>query len=311
MSEIASGRHVVTGAGPVGRAVVAELVGRGVRPVVVTRGGATVEGADAATADLADPSAARRVLGGAAVVYQCAQPAYHRWPQEFPGLQRSIVDAIRGSDAVLVAIENLYGYGPVRGPMTEATPLAATTRKGRVRAEMWQALAAVHEAGDLRVTAARASDFYGPGVADSMIGERFLRALLAGKPVELLGDPSKLHTITYVPDIARAMVTLGAEETAWGRPWHVPNAPTVSSEEIVRIAAAAAGVEPRVRRVARWQLRALGVFVKPIAETYEMVYEFEEDFVVDHSAYAERFGDHSTALAVGFEVTVEAFRRHG
>jgi len=28
----------------------------------------------------------RRALEGAAVVYRCAQPAYTRWPQEFPEL---------------------------------------------------------------------------------------------------------------------------------------------------------------------------------------------------------------------------------
>lgn len=309
-AEISTARHVVAGAGPVGRAVVAELVARGVRPTVVTRSGAAVDGADPVAADLADRVAAAEALAGAAVVYQCSQPEYHRWPQEFPGLQGSIVGALRGTDAVLVAMENLYGYGPVSGPMTEATPLAATTRKGRVRAEMWRELERLHDAGDLRVVAGRASDFYGPGVVGSMLGERFVGALVAGKPVEVVGDPSRLHTVSFVPDIATALVTLGADEGAWGRPWHVPNAPTVTTEEIVRVAAAAAGVEPRIRRVPRWQVRALGTFVKPLAETVEMLYEFEEDFVVDHSAYADRYGDHATSLDRGLATTVEHVRRH-
>jgi nucleoside-diphosphate-sugar epimerase len=305
------GRHVVAGAGPVGRAVAAELIARGIRPVVVTRSGATVEGADALAADLADRAAAAGALAGASVVYQCSQPEYHRWPQEFPALQGSIVAALRGTDAVLVAMENLYGYGPTTGPLTEATPLAATTRKGRVRADMWRELERLHRAGDLRVVAGRASDFYGPGVQGSMLGERFFAALLAGKPVEVVGDPTRLHTVSYVPDIAAALVTLGADEAAWGRPWHVPNAPTITTEEVVGLAAAAAGVEPRMRRVARWQVKALGLFVKPVAETYELLYEFEEDFVVDHSAYADRYGDHATSLDRGLATTVEHFRRHG
>jgi nucleoside-diphosphate-sugar epimerase len=291
--------------------VAAELVARGVRPTVVTRHGTTVEGADAVTADLTDRAGAARALAGAAVVYQCSQPEYHRWAQEFPGLQASIVDALRGTDGVLVAMENLYGYGPVSGPMTETLPLAATTRKGRVRAEMWHELERRHRAGDLRVVAGRASDFYGPWVDGSMLGERFFGALLAGKPVEVVGDPSKLHTVSYVPDIATALVELGADEGAWGRPWHVPNAPTVTTEEIVRIAAAAAGVEPRIRRVPRWQVKALGLLIKPLGETVEMLYEFEEDFVVDHSAYVERFGDHATPLDRGLASTVEHLRSHG
>ncbi|MFM8714308.1 MAG: epimerase, partial [Actinomycetota bacterium] len=73
--------------------------------------------------------------------YQGSQPEYHRWPQEFPALQDSIVRATQGGNAVLVAVENLYGYGHVHGPMTESLPLAATTRTGTTRAELWKSLA--------------------------------------------------------------------------------------------------------------------------------------------------------------------------
>jgi len=29
---------------------------------------------------------------GAAVVFQCAQPPYHQWPEKFPALQAAILD---------------------------------------------------------------------------------------------------------------------------------------------------------------------------------------------------------------------------
>src|SRR5512137_3218715 len=87
-------RHVVLGAGPVGRAVVAELVADGHRPTVVTRSGTQIPGADARRADVTDPAALREALDGADVVHQCAQPEYHRWAQEFPALQAGIVDAV-------------------------------------------------------------------------------------------------------------------------------------------------------------------------------------------------------------------------
>ena len=47
--------------------------------------------------------------------------------------------------------------------MTEDLPLRPTTVKGRVRAQMWQDALAAHEAGRIRATEARASDFVGPG----------------------------------------------------------------------------------------------------------------------------------------------------
>ncbi len=47
-------RHVVLGAGPVGRAIVTHLVDRGIAPTVVTRSGTSVPGAIARRADITD-----------------------------------------------------------------------------------------------------------------------------------------------------------------------------------------------------------------------------------------------------------------
>ena len=221
--------HVVLGAGPVGRAVVAALARRNIEPAVVTRSGAAVPGAISRRADLTDPDDAASAVTGAEVVFQCAQPAYHRWPEEFPALQARVVDAAASAGALLVVADNLYGYGPVSVDLTEDLPLEATTRKGAVRAQMWLDLEAAHRAGRLRVVSARASDFFGPGVEASAVGGRFFGALTKGKPVQVVGDPDRLHTYTYVPDFGEAMVRLSAAPETWGRAWHVPNAPTVST----------------------------------------------------------------------------------
>lgn len=298
--------HVVLGAGPVGRAVVAALVARGIEPVVVTRSGAAVPGAVTLAADVTDPDQASTALAGADVVFQCAQPAYHRWPQEFPALQAGIVDAAAAAGALLVVAENLYGYGPHDGPLTEDLPLAATTRKGRVRAAMWEALDAAHRAGRLRVVAGRASDFFGPGVQGSAVGDRFFGPLVEGKAAEAAGDPDRLHSYTYVPDFGEALVRLSETPAAWGRAWHVPNAPTVTTRALAEQAAALAGAEGRVRTFTRWQVRLVGLFVPAVREMVEMLYEFEQDFVVDHSAYAALCGDHATPLAESLAATVAA-----
>ncbi|MBL8776292.1 MAG: NAD-dependent epimerase/dehydratase family protein [Acidimicrobiales bacterium] len=300
--------HVVLGAGPVGRAVVASLVARGIHPVVVTRSGASVPGARSRIADVSDPAQVAEAVAGADVVFQCAQPEYHRWPEEFPALQAGIVDAAAAAGALLVVAENLYGYGPHDGPLTEGLPLAATTRKGAVRARMWRDLEAAHEAGRLRVVAGRASDFFGPGVEGSAVGERFFGPLAAGKAAEIAGDPDRLHTYTYVGDFGEALVRLSETPATWGRAWHVPNAPTGTTRTLAEQAALLAGTTPRLRTFARWQLRLVGLFVPPVRETVEMLYEFEHDFVVDHSAYAAHCGDHATPLAESLAVTVAAER---
>jgi nucleoside-diphosphate-sugar epimerase len=246
------------------------------------------------------------------VVFQCTSPAYHQWPAKFPALQASVVDAAAAAGALLVVAENLYGYGPGTGLLTEDRPLTATTRKGAVRARLWQDLAAAHQAGRLRVVAGRASDFYGPGVgAGSVVGDRFFGALLRGKPAEVLGDPDRLHTYTYIADFGEALVALSETGATWGRAWHVPSAPAVTTRSFAAQATDLAGVAvpgtgPRLRRLAPWQLRLVGLGVPAVREMPEMMYQFEQDWVVDYSAYAAAVGGRPTPMRTALAATVAA-----
>jgi nucleoside-diphosphate-sugar epimerase len=289
-------RPLVLGAGPVGRAIVAALVARGHRPVVVTRSGTTVDGAEARTADLTDPEQARAALADATIAFSTAQPAYHRWVEEFPALQASIVAAARDADVALIVVENLYGYGPHDGPLTEDLPMRPTTRKGTVRAGMWQSLLDASTRGELQMAAVRASDFVGPGIEGSAFGTRFFEPLRRGKPAQTIGALDALHSVTFVPDLAEALVRVAEDDTSWGRAWHAPCAPAVSQRRLAEIAAATIGRTGTIKSVPIWMLRTLGWFVKPIGEMVEMRYEFEEDFVVDSSAFTAHFGMEATPL---------------
>lgn len=305
------GKHVVLGAGPVARAVVASLVSRGIDAAVVSRSGTEVPGATAVKCDALDTAALTRVVSGADAVYQASQPEYHRWVKEFPALQGSVVSALRGSSTVLVAVENLYGYGPVHGALKEDLPLSATTRKGKVRAAMWRQLQAEHASGNIRATAGRASDFFGPHAAGSFVGDRFFLPLLKGRKAEMLGDLDARHSYTYVADFGEALVRLALDERSLGRAWHVPNAPAVTNREFLELAATAAGSDPKAVIRGKFQMALAGIFIPPAREMIEMMYEFEEDFVVDHGAYSAVFGDHATPLEQSVPATVEWWRTEG
>ena len=80
------------------------------------------------------------------MIYQCLNAPYDQWPERFPPLQRGVLAAAEANGALLVSLENLYGYGPTgTRPMTEDLPLAATTVKGRTRAAMTAELLAAAE----------------------------------------------------------------------------------------------------------------------------------------------------------------------
>jgi nucleoside-diphosphate-sugar epimerase len=236
-------------------------------------------GAEVVKGDLSTPEHAVALLHEATVVYQCAQPPYHRWAAEFPALQAAILAGARATGARLVVAENLYMYGDPQGrTLAEATPYDAHTRKGRVRQAMTEALFAAYQRGELEVTSARGSDFFGP--FDRISGEQFFLPALTGKPVNALGRLDQPHTFTYVADFGRALAMLGTDERGVGRAWHVPSAPPVTQAELFALIEAAVGRRVHVRPAGRRLLSILGLFNPTLAEFPEMLYEFERPFVM-------------------------------
>lgn len=180
-----------------GLAVMAALVADGRRVRGMNRSGQARALADVerVAADATDPAKTRPICQGAAVVYNCTNPPYHQWPELFPPLQAGVLTGATSAGAKLVVMENVYMYGPTGGkPLTEALTYAAHTRKGRTRAKMSEALLAAHQKGQVRVAIGRASDFFGPGVQKSAMGEQVFYPALVEKLVRVLGNPDLPHT---------------------------------------------------------------------------------------------------------------------
>jgi nucleoside-diphosphate-sugar epimerase len=303
--------HVVFGTGPLGMATARALLGRGHQVRMVSRSGkADLLGVEVRAADAYDARAVQAVSAGAAAVYQCAQPAYHEWVTKFPPLQSSIIEGAAAAGAKLVVAENLYMYGEVRGPMTEATAVKPHTRKGTVRAQMAEQVQAAHRSGKLRTTSGRGSDFYGPAVRESALGERVFAAALAGKAASGAGNLDLPHTFTYINDFGEALAVLGERDEALGRAWHVPNAATLSQRQVLTMVFEELGMPAKLSSVSRLMLRIAGLFIVGARESVEMMYEFEQPFVVDSSAYIQAFGDHATPYRTALQSTIAWYRAH-
>jgi nucleoside-diphosphate-sugar epimerase len=282
--------HLVVGAGPIGSAVARRALAAGDRVRVVTRSGSGPEGAERIAADASDAARMGELAVGADVVYNCANPPYHRWPEEFPPIQASLLAAAEKAGAVLVSTSNLYAYGPVDRPMTEDMPLEATYAKGRVRAQMWRDLLTAHQSGAVRVAEARGADYVGPG-SESHLGDRVMPKVLAGRKAQVMPSLDSRHTWTYTEDMAMTLVALGADERAWGRAWHVPSALEMSQREaITRLAEMAGAPTPKLSEVAPWMIRALGVVSPVMRELPEVAYQMRDDFLMDSSAAQRELG---------------------
>jgi len=302
--------HVVVGSGPIGTATAELLAREGHSVRLVTRSGGrnNSDRVRCFAADANDTGRMIEVAKGAAALYNCANPPYHRWPTEWPPLAASLLRTAERTGAVLVTMSNLYGYGPTSHAMTENDPLRASGVKGRTRALMWAEAAQAHAAGRVRVAEARASDYFGPGVrAQSVtLGERTLPPLIQGRSIHVFGNPDVPHSWTYVPDIASTLVRIATEERAWGHAWHVPTNPPMTQREVLNTVARIAGrAAPQIRPYSDWALRLAGLFDPDVRELGEIRYQFDRPFVIDSSAFQSNFGTGPTPMSDALRTTVD------
>jgi nucleoside-diphosphate-sugar epimerase len=304
--------HVIFGTGPVGMAIMEALRQQGITHIrMVNRSGKGTlpAGVELVTGDATDPAFTTLASAGAAVIYSAVNPPYHLWPEQFPALQAGVVAGAAAAGAKLVVMDNLYMYGYSHGqPMTETLPHAAHTRKGKVRGQMADDLMAAHRGGQVRVAVGRAADFFGPRGLQSGMGERVFYAALAGKAASVLGNPDLLHTYSYLPDIGRALVILGQQDAALGNVWHLPAPPATTTRQFIEMIYAELGTPAKISVPPKFAVKLL-TFVNPtIREVYEMLYEFEEPFVMDDSKFRTTFDFQPTPLREAIQTTIAWFR---
>lgn len=287
-----SNLHVVVGLGAVGRAVIDGLLERGLNVRAVARHAVAglPAGVELVEADLADPAASFKALAGSSVVYHAASAPYDQWPKLLPPLMGGVLQGAAASGARIVYADNLYAYGAVEGPLTEDLPYRAAGPNGRVRARLADQLMEADAAGHVRAVIGRASDYYGPRGRQSTAGERLFEPALAGKTAQVLGNPDLPHTFTYLPDFARALVTLGTHEGALGQIWHVPSAETLTTREFARLVYEAAGHPSRLGIMPPTLLAALALFSPMLRAVKEQQYQRDAPWIADHSKFARAFG---------------------
>jgi nucleoside-diphosphate-sugar epimerase len=262
-------------------------------------------------ANVAETAEVTRACDGAAVVYHCANPPYEKWPDLHPPLMKAIIEGAASAGAKLIFGDNLYAYGPVDGPLTEDLPYLAPGANGRARARIAEDLMKAHGEGRVRAAIGRASDFFGPHAIQSMVGDGVFARALVGKPARALGDPDLPHTVTYIEDFGKALVTLGERDEALGGVWHVPNAKSVTIRRFVELVFAETDHPPRVRAAPSWGLAVAGLFDPTLRAVREQLYQSEHPWVVDSGKFEGVFGWKATPLPEAVRATVAWYReRH-
>ncbi|CAK9023688.1 Oxidoreductase HTATIP2 [Durusdinium trenchii] len=318
---------VIVGAnGPTGQALIDELVGQSAaaeivacgRSGIVRKGAADSDVVKPAALDIVAPDAGDKLAAlsqGASVVFCCVGLEYKGsvWSRDWPKVGQALVEGCSKSGATLVFLDNLYAFGPEgmdKMPLKESDSeftKVSSKKKPFVRAQLDRTLLQAHADGKCKVALVRASDFYGPRVTMSMLGLVFEDVVIKKKKPMVLGNPDLRHAQTYVPDIAKALVAVAQDSSAWGRAWHVPNAPAISlRESINRINKLNdKSGEAKFMQLDGMLLSVLSIFMGPVKELKEMIYAWKGEYTVDSSEFAAKFPQlaEPTSLEDGFAAT--------
>ncbi len=306
----------IVGFGPVGRKTAALLALRGetVRAAQRKRPRGLPDAVEFVAIDVLDAGSVLRAAAGSHAVICCIGFPYDSrvWEKAWPQAMENLLAACAKTQARFIFADDLYMYGPQDAPLTEDMPLTSYGRKPKVRAEITRAWQRAHSEGRALAVAVRASDFYGPDVDNSVLSGFGVKRLLQGKAALVPYSPDHPHDFTYVPDFARALVTLlDAPDEAYGQAWHVPNAPTHTLRALLVQAAELAGVAPRISVIPGAMLHLAGLFDRQAYELIEMRFQTDRPYLVDASKFARRFWSDATSFQAGLDATISFYAGKG
>jgi nucleoside-diphosphate-sugar epimerase len=306
--------HVVFGAGQVGLPLAQRLLQAGKRVRIARRSAGGLDGAEVLQGNAVDAAFCERAVRGASTVYHCMNPPYdtRTWSELVPLYMNNLIAASGRAGARLVVLDNVYMLGRPNGrALNEATPLDPCSHKGEIRARAAERLFEAHRRREVVATAGRASDFYGPGGTQTGLGDFFWPRVFAGKTAYSPFPVDSVHTYHYIPDVAAGLAALGCtEEDAYGTPWMLPCQPAGTLRELVARVATKMGQPIKVGQVPRWIVKAAGLFVPLMRELDEMLYQWDEPFVIDDRRFRERFRQEPTDVADAAAQTVAWARQH-
>jgi nucleoside-diphosphate-sugar epimerase len=306
-------KHTILGAGgSVGNALAYELLKFNEDVRLVSRSGYQIEGAESCIADLTSLKETVRSVKNSDIVYLCVGLPYDSeiWAVNWPRIMKNTINACESVNAKLIFFDNVYMYGKVHGEMTETTPYNPFSRKGEVRARVALLLEDEMSRKNINAIIARAADLYGPYATKTSIPYILAFSnLMNGKKAQWLIDANKFHSFTYTIDATRGLRLLSGREECYNQTWHLPTSNAIDGQTFIHIIANGLGVDPAYTVLNKWTLKLAGLFDNIIAESYEMLYQCESNYIFDSDKFNTFFNCIPTSYFDGIHETIDFLKK--
>ena len=306
------GLHTILGAGgAIANELLPILVKSKEQVRIVARHPKQMNGVESVSADLSDASQTLEAVKGSSIVYLLVglEYDYKTWAKIWPIVMTNTINACKSAGAKLIFFDNVYMYGKVDGWMTEETAFNPCSKKGIIRASIVNQLLAEINSGALTALIARSADFYGTSatktsVPNMLVFDNFSK----GKKAQWLVNAQVPHSYTYIPDAGKALYLLAKDNNAFNQTWHLPTKSNpLSGEQFIALAAEAMHQTYQFSVLSKLMIRLAGLFIKPIRESYEMIYQNDSSYLFDSSKFEKYFDFQPTSYEEGIKETAKYY----
>lgn len=261
-------------------------------------------------ADLTTKEDVNKAVEGSAITYVTVGFQYKTkvWRQNWIPFIQNVIEACLKYHSKLVFFDNVYAIGGNHvNHITEESPISPTSKKGKIRAEADRLILEGIEKNKLQAIIARSPDFFGgTAQANSIIMNTVYNNLAKGKKAQWFCNARVVHSIGYVPDLAKGTAILGNTPEAYNQVWNLPTDPQrITGEGWVALFASVMETKNDYTVVPNWMVKAIGVFVPIMREIAEMNYQYDRDYYFDSSKFTDNFKFKPTPCNVAVKEAVE------
>jgi nucleoside-diphosphate-sugar epimerase len=260
-------------------------------------------------ADLTNAAEVNNALKDSEVAYLTVGLPYDLkvWQRDWPLIMQNVISACVANNCRLVFFDNIYLYsGDNLNPITETNKIDPPSKKGKIRTEIVQMIWRAAEEKKLEPLVARCADYYGPSIRNtSVLTETVLKPMSKGKTANWLLSDKYKHSFTFTIDAGKATALLGNTRSAFGETWHLPtDKDPLTGKEWIELIAREMGVAPKYRVVNKTMVRLIGLFVPEMRESYEMLYQYDKDYVFNSDKFEQKFSFKPTPYGDGIKQIV-------
>jgi nucleoside-diphosphate-sugar epimerase len=265
------------------------------------------------SADLTQKEDIFKAIAGSKITYVTIGFPYKSklWKKTWIPFIRNVIAACLEHNSKLVFFDNVYAIGGNNvNHITENSPISPTSIKGEIRAEVDKLILENIDKNNLQAIIARAPDFFGGTAnANSIVINLVYNNLAKGKKAQWFCNAKVIHSMGYVPDLAKGTALLGNTSEAYNQIWNLPtDTQKITGAEWIKLFATAMNTENDYTTLPNWLIRALGVFVPVMKELAEMNYQYDRDYYFDSKKFNDYFNFTPTTNAVAVKQAVEQLK---